>query len=78
MRIQFTNFVSSSVFPCFFIYWVSLFTGYIKTDNHFLIAPLFFTVPLYTELQLLILSFASYSHLLFDSFLAELQDLMNP
>ena len=42
MRIQFTNFVSSSVFPCFFIYWVSLFTGYIKTDNHFLIAPLFF------------------------------------
>ena len=42
MHIQFTNFVSSSVFPCFFIYWVSLFTGYIKTDNHFLIAPLFF------------------------------------
>lgn len=78
MRIQFTNFVSSSVFPCFFIYWVSLFTGYIKTDNHFLIAPLFFfTVPLYTKPQPLILSFASYSHMLFDSFLAELQDLMN-
>lgn len=71
MRIQFTNFVSPLVFPCF------LFIGYIKTGNHFLIAPLFFTVPLYTELQLLILSFASYSHLLFDSFLAELQDLMN-
>ena len=71
MRIQFTNFVSSSVFPCFFIYWIH------QNWQSFLIAPLFFTVPLYTKPQLLILSFASYSHMLFESFWAELQNLMN-
>ena len=42
-----------------------------------MIASLLFTVPLYTKLQLLILSFASYLHMLFDSFLAELQDFFD-
>lgn len=72
MRIQFTNFVPSLVFS-----WLFLFDTYNKAGNHFLIASLLFTVPLYTKLQLLILSFASYLHMLFDSFLAELQDFFD-